>query len=487
MPNSRSIVPDSSQRLPGPVRPGTWVQVIGAAAVLAAVTHLPYRQLRAEDRPGQQDRPNIVLILADDLGYGDLGCYGQRRIKTPCIDRLAAEGIRFTDHYAGSTVCAPSRCVLLTGFHTGHATIRGNDPGLLRDEDVTVAELLKEAGYATGCIGKWGVGHPKPGDAARNGFDYFFGYVNMWHAHNYYPEFLYRNAERVPLENKVPPFDRPRPEGAGVATVRKQYAHDLFAEEALAFIERNKDRPFFLYLPLNIPHANNEAGRRGMEVPSWGQYADLDWPEPQKGHAAMISRMDADVGRLMAKLGELGIDERTIVLFSSDNGPHHEGGADPDFNDSNGPLRGTKRDLYEGGIRVPLVARWPGKIKPGTVTNHPSAFWDFLPTACEMAGVKPPEGIDGLSYLPTLLGEPEKQKEHDCLYWEFYEQGGKRAVRQGRWKAVQLDVIKHPDGPIELYDLAEDLGEERDVAAEHPEIVRRMGAIMREAHVDRRQ
>jgi arylsulfatase A-like enzyme len=222
-----------------------------------------------------------------------------------------------------------------------------------------------------------------------------------------------------------------------------------------------------------------------MEVPSWGQYTDLNWPEPQKGHAAMITRMDADIGRLVEKLEELGIDERTIVLFSSDNGPHHEGGADPAFNDSSGPLKGTKRDLYEGGIRVPLVARWPGKIKPGTVTDHPSAFWDFLPTACELAGVKAPEGIDGISYLPTLLGKPDAQKRHDYLYWEFYEQGGKRAVRQGKWKAVQPNVIKDPDGPIELYDLSEDLGEESNVAADHPEIVRRMRAIMHEAHVER--
>jgi len=302
---------------------------IAALIFIHSAAWLPVGAARCDEQHHADGVPNIIFILADDLGYGDLGCYGQERIKTPSIDRLAAEGIRFTDHYAGSTVCAPSRCVLLTGLHTGHATIRGNDPGLLRDEDVTVAELLKDAGYATGCIGKWGVGHPKPGDAGRNGFDYFFGYVNMWHAHNYYPEFLYRGAEKVPLENVVPPMDRPRPEGAGVATVRKQYAHDLFAEEALEFVQRNKDRPFFLYLPFNIPHANNEAGRKGMEVPSWGQYAELDWPEPQKGHAAMITRMDADVGRLVEKLGELGIDERTIVLFSSDNGPHREGGADP--------------------------------------------------------------------------------------------------------------------------------------------------------------
>ena len=427
--------------------------------------------------------PNIVLILVDDLGYGDLGCYGQKRIRTPNIDRLAAEGIRFTDHYAGSTVCAPSRCVLMTGLHTGHARIRGNSPGLMKPEDVTVAELLKGAGYATGCIGKWGIGHPPPpGDPARNGFDYFFGYLNMWHAHNFYPEFLFRNADRVPLVgNKVA---RPRGNGAGVAVQRAQYTHDLFAEEALEFVERKKDRPFFLYLPFNIPHANNEAGRKGMEVPSLGQYADLDWPEPQKGHAAMITRMDADVGRLMAKLKKLGIDEKTLVLFTSDNGPHREGGNNPDFNDSNGPLRGIKRDLYEGGIRVPLVARWPGKIKPATKTDHISAFWDFLPTACELARVKPPKNIDGISYLPTLLGKNEEQPAHDYLYWEFHEQGGKQAVRLGDYKGVRLNTRKNPDGSIELYDLAKDLGETTDVAEKRPEIVQRIRKIMSASHVD---
>ena len=425
----------------------------------------------------QAANPNLIYILVDDLGYGDLGCYGQKRIMTPNIDRLAAEGIRFTDHYAGSTVCAPSRCVLMTGLHTGHARIRGNSPGLMKPEDVTVAELLKQAGYATGCIGKWGIGHPPPpGDPARNGFDYFFGYLNMWHAHNYYPEFLFRNADRVPLVgNKVV---RPRKNGAGVAVQRAQYTHDLFAEEALEFVQRNKERPFFLYLPFNIPHANNEAGRKGMEVPSLGQYADLDWPEPQKGHAAMITRMDADVGRLAAKLKELGLDEKTLVLFTSDNGPHREGGTDPNFNDSNGPLRGIKRDLYEGGIRVPLVARWPGKIEPGRVTDHVSAFWDFLPTACELARVKPPKNIDGISYLPTLLGKNDEQHPHDYLYWEFQEQGGKQAVRLGNYKGIRLNTHKKPDGPIELYDLAEDIGETTDLATKHPHLARFMQDYM---------
>jgi len=443
--------------------------VLQLAAVLAASFTVPNLTAAAE-------KPNLIYIMVDDLGYGDLGCYGQRRIKTPSIDRLAAEGLRFTDHYAGSTVCAPSRCVLMTGKHTGHARIRSNTPGLMADEDVTVAEVLRGVGYRTGVIGKWGIGHPPPpGDPARNGFDYFYGYLDMWHAHNFYPEFLFRNGDKVPLAgNRVPSAPA---NGSGVAVERAQYTHDLFAAEALQFVERNRDRPFFLYLALNIPHANNEAGRRGMEVPDYGRYADLDWPEPQKGHAAMITRMDADVGRLIAKLAELGLEENTLVLFTSDNGPHREGGADPDFNNSNGPLRGIKRDLYEGGIRVPLIARWPGKVAPGTTTDHASAFWDFLPTACELAGAESPKGIDGISYLPTLLGDASRQKQHDHLYWEFQN---KQAVRQANWKAVRLN----PSSKIELYDLDNDLGETTNIAADNPTIVERMTRLIEAAHVD---
>jgi arylsulfatase A-like enzyme len=454
-------------------------------AVAAALLLAPPAAIQAADAPPE---PNIVFILADDLGYGDLGCYGQKQIKTPNLDRMAAEGIRFTDHYAGSTVCAPSRCCLMTGMHTGHAQIRGNTETKpmgqrpLAEGTATVGKLLQKAGYRTALIGKWGLGGPGScGIPNKQGFDEFFGYLCQRHAHNYYPEFLFRNEERVPLRNEVP---GDRQDGAGMATKRLDYSHDLCAAEALKFIERNKDRRFFLYLALTIPHANNEAGKQGMEVPDLGQFADKDWPEPQKGHAAMISRMDADVGRLLAKLKELGIDEKTLVLFTSDNGPHREGGADPDFNDSNGPLRGIKRDVYEGGIRVPLIARWPGKIKPGTTSGLISAFWDFLPTACDAAGVKPPDGIDGISYLPTLLGRDGQQKKHDYLYWEFYEQGGKQAVRQGDWKAVRLDVRRNPDGPIELYNLKDDVGETKNLAEEHPEVVRKMADVMAEAHVE---
>ncbi len=433
--------------------------------------------------PGQ---PNIIFILADDLGYGDLGCYGQRVIQTPNIDRMAAEGMLFTDAYAGSTVCAPSRCSLMTGLHTGHTYVRGNKEAKpmgqlpLREGTVTVPKLLQERGYRTALIGKWGLGGPgSSGTPNKQGFDYFFGYLCQRHAHNYYPEFLFRDDRRVPLPNEVA---GDREDGAGSATEKVQYSHDLFAQEALQFIEENQQVPFFLYLAMTIPHANNEAGRQGMEVPSYGLYADEDWPDAQKGHAAMITRMDGDVGRLLDKLRELDLDNDTLVFFASDNGPHKEGGADPNFFDSNGPLRGTKRDLYEGGIRIPLIARWPGKIEAGSGTDHVCAFWDFLPTCCDIAGAVPPDDTDGFSILPTLIGRPDHQREHRYLYWEFHEQGKKQAVRMGRWKGVRLNVARDPDGPIELYDLKTDLGETTNIADQHPEIVQQIASTMAKAH-----
>ncbi|MHC4659587.1 MAG: arylsulfatase [Planctomycetota bacterium] len=431
-------------------------------------------------------RPNIVFILADDLGYGDLGCYGQRQINTPNLDRMAREGMRFTQHYAGSTVCAPSRCVLMTGLHTGHCRVRANARILMESEDVTVAEVLKDAGYVTGMVGKWGVGHPPPpGDPACNGFDYFFGYLNMMHAHNYYPEFLWRNEEKVIFDDNQL-ADR-YPGEQGWSWRQGTYSHDLFTREALTFVEQSKDNPFFLYLAYTIPHANNEAGRHignGMEVPDYGIYKEKNWPGPQKGHAAMITRMDRDIGRLLARLGELGIDENTLVMFSSDNGPHKEGGADPQFFSSSGPLRGKKRDLYEGGIRVPMIARWPGKINPGTESNHISAFWDFLPTAVELAGINSPKDTDGISMVPTLLGQPRKQRKHQFLYWEFHERGGKQAVRWGKWKAVRLGVHKNPEGLLELYNLGDDIGEANNIAADHPDIVARMERYLKSARTD---
>lgn len=432
-------------------------------------------------------RPNLVLILADDLGYGDLGCYGQQRIRTPRLDRLAAEGMRFTQAYAGATVCAPSRCSLMTGRHQGHARVRGNagrgNPlaQALRPEDVTVAKVLQDAGYATALVGKWGLGDEGAAECGlprRHGFDFFFGYLNQHHAHNYYPTFLWRNEDRVPLRNTVPNLDT---NGGGVSDNRLDYSPDLLADEALGFVRRARalDRPFFLCFTPTLPHANNEAGRAGMEIPDLGAYADRDWPPAQKAHAAMISRLDRDVGRLLDLLVELDLDARTLVLFTSDNGPHREGGNDPDFNDSNGPFRGIKRDLYEGGIRVPFIARWPGQVPAGRVSDQLTAFWDFLPTAAELAGVHPPLGGDGISLVPALRGQPPV-RQHEFLYWEFFEGGFKQAIRAGDWKGVRLA----PGKPLELYDLKSDPGETRDLAGREPQVVERLNRWLATARVE---
>lgn len=429
-------------------------------------------------------KPNIIYILVDDMGYGDLGCYGQRQIQTPRLDRMAAEGMRYTQYYAGCTVCAPSRCVLMTGLHTGHALIRGNreikpmGQWPLPPETVTVAEVLKEAGYRTGLIGKWGLGGPDTtGVPNRQGFDFFYGYLCQRHAHNYYPEFLFRNGERESLAGNV--VDNGREDGAGFAEERALYSHDLCASEAMEFVRRNASKPFFLYLSLTIPHANNEGGKLGMEVPELGAYKDLAWPEAQKGHAAMITRLDRDIGRLLDLLEELKIDKNTVVFFTSDNGPHREGGNDPDFNDSNGPLRGIKRDLYEGGIRVPLMVRWPGVVPEGSLSRHQAYFGDFMATAAELAGVRPPSGLDSLSFVPSFAGHRD-QPAHDFLYWEFHGGGSHfRAARSGDWKGIEFY-----DGRFELFHLGSDLGETRDLSKIHPEQTQRLKAILEAAHVD---
>ncbi len=428
-----------------------------------------------------RQKTNIIFILTDDLGYGDLSCYGQSDFNTPNIDNLAAEGVRFTDHYAGSTVCAPSRCTLMTGLHTGHALVRGNANRVagipLRPEDTTVAEILKKAGYTTGIIGKWGLGmNDTPGHPNKKGFDYWFGYLNQRHAHNYYPEFVWKNNEKYFLEGNE--LNRPSADGSGVAVKQTQYSHDLFTHEALSFIEKNKDKPFFLYLAYTIPHANNEAGENGMEVPNAALFSNKDWPQQQKNFAAMITRMDDDVGQIMRLIKRMGLDDNTVVFFSSDNGPHKEGGVNPEFFDSNGPLRGIKRDLYEGGIRVPLIVRWPGKIKAGSVSNHVSAFWDFFPTAAEIADVKAPDDIDGISFVPSLLGERHNQQKHDFLYWEFQRQNiFNQAARMGNWKGVRFGF----DMLIELYNLKQDIGETKNVADENPEIVSRIEEYLQTA------
>jgi arylsulfatase A-like enzyme len=439
--------------------------------------------------------PNIVFIMADDLGYGDLGCYGQKVIQTPRLDQMAAEGMKFRQFYAGNTVCAPSRCVLMTGRHIGHAHVRGNAGGdmsvqSLRDDDVTVAEVLKSGGYTTALCGKWGLGDDLPGARAglpnRQGFDFFFGYLNQVHAHNYYPRFLWRNEERVPLRNVVE--DSGSGYGGfkgGYATQRIDYSHDLIMEQALDFLRSAHDRqPFFLYLALTIPHANNEGTRgtgNGQEVPDFGKYADKDWPDQDKGQAAMITRMDADVGRLLDLLAELKIAGETFVMFTSDNGPHDEGGHDTERFRPAGPLRGMKRDLYEGGIRVPFIAWQPGTVPAGTISDHIGYFGDLMATAADVACVEPPDDVDSISFLPEITGHHDQQRDHDYLYWEFYERGSAQAVVAGNWKAVRKPMIT---GEIELYDLSTDLGEAINVAADHPDLVQLMAARMAEAHTD---
>jgi arylsulfatase A-like enzyme len=439
-------------------------------------------------------KPNIILILADDLGYGDVGCFGQKILATPNLDQMAKEGMRFTNHYTGSTVCAPSRASLMIGKHTGHTSVRGNQPEqLLLDSDITLADKMKEAGYISMAIGKWGIGHPPPpNDPQRNGFDHFYGYINMWHAHNFYPEFLYRDGEKEYLDNKliskngINPWSD-MPEGTGVAEKKKDYVHNLFDKEALNFIEKNKDTCFFLYLAYNAPHANNEAGiiyNDGMEVPNYGEFENRDWPDPEKGFATMIRNLDNSVGLVNKKLHEFGIDRNTIVFFVSDNGPHEEGNHSADFFDSNSLLRGKKRDLYEGGIRSPFIAKWPGKISAGSTSRHVSAFWDFLPTICDIAGVETPGESDGISFLPTLIGKEKNQKSHPFLYFEFYEMGGKQSVLWENWKAVRLNVRTGNPSDIELYNLKLDPSEITNVANENPEMVAEMLKRMKDSHVE---
>ena len=432
-------------------------------------------------------QPNIIYILADDLGYGDISLFGQDHFKTPNIDRIAKEGIRFTQHYSGSTVCAPSRSCLMTGLHTGHTPIRGNfeikpeGQKPMPAETVTVAELLEKEGYVTGAFGKWGLGFPgSEGDPTKQGFEAFFGYNCQRIAHNYYPYHVWENENKLILTG-----NEGREEGV--------YAPEMIQERTLEFIEANRDKPFFCYVPHVIPHAEMFAPEsymerfRGKFLPEKNfdgtddgpNYRDGGYGSQPESHAAfvaMVTMLDDHVGQILDKVDELGIADNTIILFTSDNGPHMEGGADPEYFDSNGPLRGHKRDLYEGGIRVPLLARWPGKIKAGSKTDHVSAFWDFLPTVCDLAGIKTPKGIDGISYAPTLL-RSGKQQAHSFLYWAFHERGGRVAVRKDDWKLVKYNVDKDADAKWELYDLSKDVGESRDVASRYPEVVRELSSL----------
>ena len=425
--------------------------------------------LQAQSQPAR--KPNIVFILADDLGYGDLGCYGQERLKTPNIDRIAQEGMLFTQAYAGSTVCAPSRCALMTGLHTGHARVRGNkSPEVpLEPGDVTVPEVLKKAGYRTGLFGKWGLGYTgTPGIPNKKGFDEFFGYHTQMQAHTYYPHQLYDNQSDFTI-------------AANFGSKSRKYAPDLITERALKFIDTHRANPFFLYLPYTIPHANNELGRDtgdGMEVPDWGEFASKDWPNPEKGFAAMMQRLDRDVGRIMDKLREAGLEKDTLVMLTSDNGPHQEGGHNDKFFKSSGPLRGIKRDLYDGGIRVPFLAKWPGMIAPGSTSDQPIAFWDVLPTLSEVGGGSVPSGLDGVSFVSALRGKPVNSDR--VFYWEFHEGGFNRAVRFGNWKAIQFGK----DGDIELYDLKTDPGERTNLAAKKSDVLATAKANLIKARTD---
>ncbi|WP_299551520.1 arylsulfatase [Seonamhaeicola sp.] len=424
--------------------------------------------------------PNIIYIMADDLGYGDLGVYGQEKIKTPNLDKMSSEGMLFTQHYSGSTVCMPSRASLLTGKHMGHSTVRGNPrwtstgkPVDIKDEDITVAEELKRVGYKTGIIGKWGLAEgDETGMPLKQGFDYFYGYRRHGPAHHYYPKELWENNES---------FDT----GNNTKEKRGTYSHDTFAEKAKQFVTENKENPFFLYLAFTIPHYE-------LTVPEESKmpYQTLNWEErdltkkrsnyyhDKDGHvsyAGMISRMDRDIGDLLKLLDQLNLSDNTLIVFTSDNG--HE--FDKDFFNSNGALKGKKRDLYEGGIRIPFIVKWPNKVKPNTKTDHISAFWDFLPTVCDIVNIEPTDkSIDGISYLPTLIGETQKQ--HDYLYWEFNESKGPvQAIRKDNWKAV-----KYLDKDLELYDLSIDLGEENNLAKENPEMVKEMENLLIEARTE---
>ncbi|UCD74996.1 MAG: arylsulfatase [Phycisphaerales bacterium] len=450
-------------------------------------------------------RPNIIYILADDLGYAELGCYGQEKILTPNIDRLDAEGMRFTQHYSGSPVCAPSRCTLLTGRHTGHAYIRDNYEMGGWDRDAregqlhlpegttTLGTLLQEAGYKTCAVGKWGLGGPDTtGHPNLQGFDHWYGYLCQRVAHNYYPTHLWRNEEKNILEGNEyfsahQRLEEPPTDPSGWDRYKgDQYAPDLMAAEALNFIRENQDGPFFLYFATPVPHAALQVPEDSLSPyvtegwdkhPYLGGKGYLPHPAPRAAYAAMVSRMDREVGRIMALLEELELDDETIIIFSSDNGPTFNGGTDSAFFRSAGPLRGLKCSVYEGGVRVPMIARWPGHIEPGTASDHVSAFWDILPTVCALTGIEEPADLDGISIAPTLLGRPVEQKEHQYLYWEYH---GSQAVRMGPWKGV----LRRGQNRLELYNLQSDIAEQHNVADENPEVVVMIRGIMMAARTE---
>ncbi len=430
----------------------------------------------------QNSRPNIIFILADDMGYNDLSFTGQTGFETPGLDRMAEEGMFLTDHYAGSTVSAPSRAALLTGQHTGHVYQRGNGIIEFRPDplDITIATRLQRAGYHTAMIGKSGVGCNSNNATLPNdkGFDHFFGFLAHAAAHRFYPEQLYKNGRTISY-----------PQNQGYTG--EIYSGDLFLDDALRYIDTQgrTGQPFFLHLSIQQPHADLAVpeefraaymGRFEENPRRSGGYLSED--HPAATYAGMITYVDHTVRRVLQKLRELGIEKNTLVIFSSDNGSYSEGGYHYSMHNSNAPFRGGKRDLYDGGIRVPTIAWWPGTIRAGSFSDHVSAFWDFAPTALELAGKPVPEKMDGISFLPTLLRKTDKQQEHEYLYWEFYEQGGKKAIRYGEWKGIRLNVKRDRHGPIELYNIVEDPGETTNVADQHLEIVERIASFMEEAH-----
>jgi arylsulfatase len=458
-----------------------------AVGIGLATTVLGLRS-EAEAKPftgAGRKQPNIIFIMADDLGYAELGCYGQKRIETPNIDRLAEGGMKFMQYYSGSAVCAPARCNLMTGMHGGHAYVRNNQEVggwdtfkgqlPLPEGTPTIASILKKKGYVTGAFGKWGLGAPEStGDPLNLGFDRFFGYNCQRHAHNLYPRFLISDREEYPLE------------GNTRDVTGEQYGPQVIADKMLEFVRENKDKPFFLYYPTVIPHLalqvpEEELDRykeRWSETPYTGN-SYLPHPTPRACYAAMITFMDKQVGRLMQLLKDLGLDDNTIVMFTSDNGTTYlKKQVDYEFFESVGPLRGLKGSLYEGGIRVPLIARWPGKIKRGTVTNHLAAHYDIMTTVADIAGAEAGADTDGVSFLPTLLSQPERQSLHEFLFWDFAGYGGQLAVRMDKWKGVKQKVGKNPDAALELYDLENDIGEQKNVAADNPDVAAKIEKLM---------
>lgn len=450
------------------------------AGILLLFCFQPIAVAAAADPP-----PNIVLIVADDLGYGELGCYGQKHIRTPRLDRLAAEGMRLTRHYSGSTVCAPSRCTLLTGLHTGHALIRDNYEMQVEGQlplsagTLTLGGLFRAGGYRTALIGKWGLGGPESsGLPNAHGFDHWFGYLCQRQAHNYYPTHLWRNRDRVDFPDHSP----------GNLT-GAHYAPDLMIEEAVAFIRESRAQPFMLLYETIVPHLALQVPAESMaqyaghwpEMPYDGSRGYLPHPTPRAAYAAMVTRMDRDIGRLLDTLDDLQLAANTLVMFTSDNGPTFDiGGADSDFFESTAGLRGRKCDLYEGGIRVPFIARWPKRIRPASRSEHVCAFWDLLPTLADAAGLVTPTAVDGISFLPTLLGEAQK-KVQPYLYWEYRSRGGNQAILRGRWKGLRLHIARNAPSAFELYDLKSDPAETTNVAARHPQVVRELKALMHRA------